>query len=59
MRNDDLCYLTATATLDLFRRRKLSPVELVTALIAREFEHHAVNGVIAFNYHTLLYSGRV
>jgi SAM-dependent methyltransferase len=31
----------------------------LTALIAREFERHAVNGVIAFNYNTLLYSGRV
>ena len=31
----------------------------MTALIAREFARHAVDGVIAFNYDTLLYSGRV
>lgn len=31
----------------------------LTALIAREFARHAVDGVIAFNYDTLLYSGRV
>src|SRR5690554_5582498 len=31
----DLCYLTATQALRRFRRRTLSPVELVQALIAR------------------------
>ncbi|MGY3892683.1 class I SAM-dependent methyltransferase [Aeromonas enterica] len=31
----------------------------LTALIAREFECHAVDGVIAFNYSTLVYSGQV
>ncbi|MFQ2226171.1 class I SAM-dependent methyltransferase [Aeromonas hydrophila] len=31
----------------------------LTALIAREFARHAVDGVIAFNYDTLVYSGRV
>jgi Asp-tRNA(Asn)/Glu-tRNA(Gln) amidotransferase A subunit family amidase len=35
MTNDDLCYLTATAALKLFRTRRLSPAELVKALIAR------------------------
>ena len=35
MSNDDLCFLSATAALDLFRRRKLSPVELTRALIDR------------------------
>ncbi len=35
MRNDDICYMTATEALALFRRRKLSPVELVKALVAR------------------------
>ena len=31
----------------------------MTALIRRAFERHAVNGKIAFNYCTLVYSGRV
>lgn len=35
MRNEEICYLTATAALELFRRRKLSPVEMVKALIDR------------------------
>ena len=35
MTNDDLCYLSATDTLKLFKKRKLSPVELAKALIAR------------------------
>jgi Asp-tRNA(Asn)/Glu-tRNA(Gln) amidotransferase A subunit family amidase len=35
MRNDEVCYLSARATLELFRRRALSPVEHVKALIAR------------------------
>lgn len=35
MRNDDICYLTATEAVALFRKRKLSPVELLTAMIAR------------------------
>ena len=35
MTNDDLCYLSATDALKLFRKRKLSPVELTKALIAR------------------------
>ncbi|MGY3884711.1 class I SAM-dependent methyltransferase [Aeromonas aquatica] len=33
--------------------------ERLTALIRREFERCAVNGQIAFNYQTLVYSGRV
>ena len=32
---DDLCYLPATKALALFRERKLSPVELMRAVIAR------------------------
>ncbi len=32
---DDLCYLPATEALRLFRERKLSPVELMEAVIAR------------------------
>lgn len=44
MTNDDLCYLPATAALDLFRSRKLSPCELLAALIARtESVNPAVN----------------
>jgi amidase len=35
MTNNDICYLTAGEALGLFRKRKLSPVELVSALIAR------------------------
>lgn len=35
MSKDDLCYLTATEALVLFRARKLSPAELIDALIAR------------------------
>ena len=35
MTNDDLCYLSATDALKLFKKRKLSPVELAKALIAR------------------------
>ena len=35
MTNDDLCYLPATEALRLFRSRKLSPRELLSALIAR------------------------
>ena len=35
MSNEDLCYLTATAALALFKKRKLSPLELMTAMISR------------------------
>jgi Asp-tRNA(Asn)/Glu-tRNA(Gln) amidotransferase A subunit family amidase len=35
MSDDDLCYLTATQARARFRARKLSPVELLDALIAR------------------------
>ena len=31
MTNDDLCYLSATYALKLFKKRKLSPVELAKA----------------------------
>lgn len=35
MKDIDLCYLSAGQALDLFRRKKLSPVELMEALIRR------------------------
>jgi len=35
MTNDELCYLSATAAVKLFKSRKLSPRELLSALIAR------------------------
>ncbi|HVI89082.1 MAG TPA: amidase family protein [Dongiaceae bacterium] len=35
MSDTDLCYLSATEALNLFRKRKLSPVELMEALIRR------------------------
>ncbi len=35
MSNTDICYVSATEALSLFRKRKLSPVELMTALIDR------------------------
>lgn len=35
MSEDDLCYLPAARALDLFRRKKLSPVDLMKAVIAR------------------------
>jgi amidase len=44
MSNEDICYLSATRTLELFKARKLSPVELVTALVHRaERVNPAVN----------------
>ncbi|MFN4143217.1 amidase [Aestuariivirga sp.] len=35
MNNDDVCYLSATEALKLFKKRKLSPVELLQSLITR------------------------
>jgi Asp-tRNA(Asn)/Glu-tRNA(Gln) amidotransferase A subunit family amidase len=35
MSNDDICYLSACRALELFKVRKLSPVELLQALIAK------------------------
>jgi Asp-tRNA(Asn)/Glu-tRNA(Gln) amidotransferase A subunit family amidase len=36
MTDDDLCYLSATEALKLFKARKLSPFELITALLQRD-----------------------
>ena len=35
MSDSDLCYMTATEALARFKKKKLSPVELMKALIAR------------------------
>ena len=44
MASDDLCYITATEALAGFRSGKLSPVELMSAVIARsEVVNPAVN----------------
>jgi amidase len=43
MTNEDLCYLTAAEALKLFRSRKLSPHELMLAIVTRA---EAVNPVI-------------
>jgi len=37
----DLCYLPATEPLALFRRRELSPVELMEVTLARAAPFHA------------------
>ena len=36
MAEDDLCYLAAAQAIELFKTRKLSPVQLMTSLIARD-----------------------
>ncbi|MFT3988243.1 amidase [Aestuariivirga sp.] len=44
MTNEELCYLTATEARALFKKKKLSPVELLQALIARgETVNPAIN----------------
>ncbi len=44
MASDDLCYITATEALARFRSGDLSPVELMSAVIARsEAVNPAVN----------------
>ena len=35
MATSDLCYMTASEALTLFRKKKLSPVELMKAVIKR------------------------
>ena len=44
----DLCYMPATEALKLFRKKKLSPVELMQAVIARA--ESVKNTVNAFTY---------
>ena len=39
MTDDDLCYLTASEAVGLFQAKKLSPVELLEAVIARGEAH--------------------
>ena len=50
MPNQDLCYLTAGAALALFRARRLSPVELMAALIARAEEVNPAINCFADRY---------
>ncbi len=46
----DLCYLPATVAIELFKARKLSPVELMAAVIARhEATHQSINA-FTFTY---------
>jgi Asp-tRNA(Asn)/Glu-tRNA(Gln) amidotransferase A subunit family amidase len=43
--NEDLCYLSAADAIGLFRSRKLSPVELLSAILARDGSvNSAING---------------
>ncbi|CAN5403073.1 amidase [soil metagenome] len=50
MTDDALCYLTAVEALALFRARKLSPVELMTAIIGRAARHARTIGCFADTY---------
>lgn len=51
MTNDDLCYLSAVHALKLFKKRKLSPVELTKALIARAEKVNPKINCLADRYH--------
>ena len=51
MSNDDLCYISATEALKLFKQRKLSPVELLSALIARAERVNPAINCFADRYH--------
>jgi len=51
MSNDDVCYLSATEALRLFRTRKLSPVELTQALIDRAERVNPAINCFADRYH--------
>jgi amidase len=48
--NTDLCYLGAAEALDLFRARKLSPVELMDAVIARAERVEPGINALCFRY---------
>ena len=48
MKNDDLIYMTASEAAALFRKRKLSPVELMSAVIERAEEVEPK--IIAFTF---------
>lgn len=50
MRQDELHYLTATEALALFRARKLSPVELMDAVIARAEATEPVINALTFRH---------
>lgn len=50
MSNDDVCYLSATQALKLFKSRKLSPRELIAALIARAERANASVNCFADRY---------
>ena len=56
---DDLCYLSATTALRLFRSRELSPAELTEAVIARaEAVEPAINAFAATYYEQALAQAR-
>lgn len=49
--SDDLCYLSASQALELFRTRKLSPVELMDAVIARAEEVEKTINAFCFRFY--------
>jgi len=56
---DDLCYLPATEALRLFRERRLSPVELMEAVIARaEAVEPVVNALCVTSFEEALQAAR-
>lgn len=60
MTQDDLCYLTASDALDLFKRRALSPVELIQAQIDRDGAiGEMVNGFTQRHFDQALTAARV
>ena len=50
MNQTDLCYLSATEALALFKAKKLSPVELLEALIARAEKVEPTINAFSFEY---------